>query len=335
MSRNLMIGVAAACLLFTGVTAYGDLFQAPVKLAFPPNNATPVFSIATDAEPCVTADRLTLYWHQFSYPDYQGIVSTTRASTANAWGGPVTGEANINDDLSDEKEPSISQDGLEMYYNKNNVLYVSTRASTAVPFPAGVPLTFDGTYDEASYTEGTPEISADGQHLYFSSNKLTANGMGGKNLFVATRGASASQWGSVDDLDNGVSYWPGYGNAFGGDELSPTVSDDELAILFAANRLSGSYYGIFMATRDNTSQDFGNRTLLTEVSLDGVNNNGPELGFGYSKDDVLAGLASLYLNRDDAGANLEDLYFAAAIPEPASMLLLGMGGLALLRRRRA
>ena len=57
--------------------------------------------------------------------------------------------------------------------------------------------------------------------------------------------------------------------------------------------------------------------------------------FGVSKSDVLGGLASIYLNRDDAGTNREDLYYAAAVPEPASLLLMGFGILAVYRRRRA
>ena len=296
------------------------LFQEPVLLPFPPNEATGAFDIHTDAEPSLSAGRLTLYWNQFDYRGGanfydQDIVTTARASVVDPWNGPAHVEVgNVNDtsQSSDEIAPSISQDGLEMYFVRGNRLHVSTRIDTGSSFGLPAALIFDGSYDEAAYTEATPEISADGQHLYFASNKVTLNGMTAMNLFMATRGVSALHWGNVVDLGNGVSWWPGLPNQYGGDELSPTVTDDELAIVFSADRLDGGWYGLFIATRNSSGEEFGNRTLLTELNAEGVSNRGAELGYGYTRDDVLNGLAEIYFHRSaDTNDAAADLYYAA------------------------
>lgn len=311
---------------FPAGTASDAMFDTPAPLPFPPNEQTGAFNINTDAEPSLSADRLTLFWQQFDYRGGsnfydQDIVTTSRISTNDPWGGPAHVEVtNVNDTTTgvDELSPTISQDGLEIFFVRSGRLYVATRVNTASPFGTPQPLIFDGTYDEVSYTEDMPEISADGQHLYFVSNKTTTTGMSGKNIFVATRGVSALYWEDVEDLGNGIHWWPDLPNQFGGDELSPTVTDDELAILFSANRLENGWEGIYIATRNSTSEPFGNRREVTELNAAGMSTRGAELGFGYTRDDVLNGLAEVYLHRGDTiDQATPDLYRAApAITEP-------------------
>lgn len=343
-----------AVIVIMGVsTAEAVIWSSPVILPSPPNNYAAAFGIDSDAEASLSGDGLTMYWHQFdtkggsNFYD-QDIVYTTRASVNDPWGASseVPG-INWTSQQSgqDETAPSISYDGLELYFCTNSDIYVSTRPDTSSAFGTPVPLTFDTSFIPGDYSEYTPEISRDGQHLYFSSNKQVLNLQFpeyqgdiwniGKNLFVATRGNSASDWGNVTGLGDGVAYWKDWANPTGGDELSPCVSDDELLLLFAANRLDGGYSGIFMATRENTSELFGNRTLVTELNTDSAYNEGPEFGFGWNKDDVLAGLAGVYLNKSNVGGPwyTEDIYHADGVPEPATVGLLILGFSFLLRRR--
>jgi hypothetical protein len=100
----------------------------------------------------------------------------------------------------DEDTPSLSADGLSLYYAAVSVegygyfdLYVSTRPSTSEPWgpPENV-----GEPVNTGDAEGTPFISPDGLSLFFTRGKPGPAQSYRPDLYVSQRKTISSPWGS-------------------------------------------------------------------------------------------------------------------------------------------
>jgi hypothetical protein len=91
----------------------------------------------------------------------------------------------------DDEQPSIRQDGLEIFFASNRPrtlsstatdIWVSTRVGTSAVWPEPVNL---GIAINTESVEGRPALSYDGKSLYFFSDGH--GGFGSTDLFVSTR----------------------------------------------------------------------------------------------------------------------------------------------------
>jgi hypothetical protein len=104
--------------------------------------------------------------------------------------GPATSIAELNAPGFTQNRPSISHDGLEIYFYSNrqpggfgaNDIWVATRDSTDAPWSTPVNA---GATVNTSGGELHPSVSPDGKSLYFSSDR--SGGSGVLDLYVSTR----------------------------------------------------------------------------------------------------------------------------------------------------
>ena len=99
----------------------------------------------------------------------------------------------------DDDDPSLTADLLELYFNRAQDIYVATRASTSSPWSTPVLVT---ELSSPSF-ETTPEIAGDGLSITFASDRT--GGLGGLDIYVATRSTRAAPWGApvpIDALDS-------------------------------------------------------------------------------------------------------------------------------------
>jgi len=149
-------------------------------------------------------------------------------------------------------------------------------------------------------------------------NSVPAEALGAEYVIVAN-----------DDKDN-ANY-----------ELDVTLSQPAVLALILDNRLGhGNVAGEEGMDPDLTAAG------MTWVAAMGFQDTGLNIGIDESGDgdidnwssifvvEVGPGTYTLLQQRDVTNAGGRNMYGVGAIPEPASMLLLGLGGLALIRRRR-
>jgi len=149
------------------------------------------------------------------------------------FGEPTNLGPNINSS-SIEVDPSISADGLELFFESRRPgghgpadIYVSRRASKDDPW--GPCMNIGAPVNTAYYTQ-SPSISADGLSLYFSSY-IRPGGYGSDDLWVTTRTSVSDPWGPPVNLGatvNTSTY-----------DWMPSISADGLVLFFMSGRPGG------------------------------------------------------------------------------------------------
>ncbi|MHC4464479.1 MAG: hypothetical protein ACYS9C_09785 [Planctomycetota bacterium] len=168
------------------------------------------------------------------------------ASVANAdftFGTPTNLGPIVNSPTLDGT-PSISGDGLELYFNSQRSggyghydVWVSTRETTGDPW--GEPVNLGPTIN-TSRLDGCEQISADGLTLHFTSNR--PGGYGGWDIYVTTRDTASDPWGEPVNLGPPFNTSAADGPAF--------MSADGLELFFDSSRPGGSgSTDIYMTTR--------------------------------------------------------------------------------------
>ena len=144
-----------------------------------------------------------------------------------------------------------------------------------------------------SAVEGLPYISGDGLTLYYSSRR--PGGLGGVDLYHATRSTVNDPFGDVTNLGDGINS--------AANEWIPVISSDGLTLYFtiANNGGPGGFGGddLFQATRSTTDDAFDN-----------VTNLGPAINTEFHDDsgDISSDGLTLYFSSYRTGDS--DLYMA-------------------------
>ncbi len=201
----------------------------------PVNLGSTVNGSADDWAPSLSPDGLELFFtskRPGGPGGFSDIWVTTRTTEEDDWGGPEPLGPNIN--TSDfEGHPSISSDGLELYFcawttsvrpgSGSSDIWVTSRPSLSDPWGPPVSL---GSIVNSSYYDGEPDISADGLCLIFGSDR--PGGSGGWDLWVTMRKTNSDSWGKPVNLGPKV-------NSPGTDTMAD-ISDDGSVLFFASDR---------------------------------------------------------------------------------------------------
>jgi Tol biopolymer transport system component/tetratricopeptide (TPR) repeat protein len=161
----------------------------------------PPINTDDNGTPCISADGLSLYFSQPSGYGSYDLWVTTRSTVDENWSAPVNLGATVNS-ASEEWHPTISTDGLELYFTSNRPgghgsfdIWVSTRATTSDPW--GTPVNLGPTLNTSASDEWTG-ISPDGLLLFFDSDR--PGGLGRWDLYVARRTTREDPWGPPMNL---------------------------------------------------------------------------------------------------------------------------------------
>jgi Tol biopolymer transport system component len=203
-----------------------------------------------DENPSLSPDELTIYFasNRKNGGADGNIYVATRANRDDAFGAAA--EVTAVNTGADERGPSISSDGLSLYFHSSQTngydLYVSTRANTAAAFGAPVTLAALNTAD----IEESPNITSNGKTLYFDRSSGTTSSLWRSTLGATGFGAPSM----VTELDTAAAF-------------TSAVRADDLKIYFASDRnaTQGSN-DIWAASRASTSDPFGAPTNVTEIN---------------------------------------------------------------------
>jgi hypothetical protein len=202
----------------------------------PVNLGPPVNSSDWDWMPSISADGLTLYFGSMR-PGGSGnydLWVTTRETTNANWGTPVNLGPPVNSSA-DEIGPSISADGLSLYFSEYEVfrpggygltdMWVTTRRTVSDPW--GTPMNLGSTVNSSSWDD-VPSISADGLLLFF---RRWPGGYGADDIWVTTRATKDDAWEAPVNLGPLVNSWSR--------EVSPDISADGSTLYFSSDRPGG------------------------------------------------------------------------------------------------
>jgi hypothetical protein len=266
--KGITLGVTA-CLLLAGQVVRADfIFGEPTMV---PN----INSNSSDSGPQISHDGLELYFHSGRKPvageAHYNLWVSKRSTTEDPWSEPVKLNAPLNSDWS-EASPSISADGLELYfadiwpgfdpwwgYSGNphaygfNDMWVSTRASRDDAW--GPPENL-GPLVNSECVDDAPCISADGLSLYFHSERPGCReNPSNTDIFVTTRLTKDDPWGKPVKLGSNVN-----GDWY---EYSAEVSPDGLALFFARGLSTTDMY---VCRRTTTTAPWGWAELFAPVN---------------------------------------------------------------------
>ena len=160
--------------------------------------------------PSLSADGLTLFFTAWDTAGIQNdIYQATRPQYPNPWGNVIMLSSAINVPGNHDAMPSISADGLALFFNSNRPggfgafdLYVATRSTLAAPWENAVNL---GSQVNTAYDDKGPSISVDGGLLYFHSGR--PGGAGAEDLYqVAVGYANDTKFYVVNDAQPNRTY---------------------------------------------------------------------------------------------------------------------------------
>ncbi len=241
----------------------------------PTNLGPPVNSSAEEGGPSISADGLSLFFH--NRPGGSGNLDlwvATRTTTDDDWGEPVNLGPTVKSSYGDGS-PCISADGLSLYFSSgrpggsgNADLWVATRPTTAADW--GTPVNLGPTVNSGA-GEIFPSISADGLQLYFSEWEVfRPGGYGNSDMWVTTRDTKNGVWGLPVNL--GMAVNTSYRDS------GPSISADGLKLFFSSNRPGG--YGpddIWVTTRRTISDPWGTPVNLGPAVNSSSGNGGPSI----------------------------------------------------------
>jgi Tol biopolymer transport system component len=206
---------------------------------------SPVF----DGSPTVSADETELIFTSGRNGQQELFVST-RPSKQDAWSEPVNLGPLVNDSISDDFSPRLSNDGKALYFGSfdrregfgTGDMYVATRASRQHPWGQATNL---GPRLNTEEFEAFPTPSADGKMLYF--NRSTTFDSQDSDIYVTSRSGPDDEWSEPQRVPSGINTERA--------EFSPAVTADGNTLYFASER-SGTIE-IWVSTRGHPAEAWG------------------------------------------------------------------------------
>jgi hypothetical protein len=151
--------------------------------------------------------------------------------------------------------PAFTSDGLTLFFaayqNNSEEMYWAPRTAGSLLFEPATAVNLN-----TAFNEGTPHLSADGQTLYFSSNRTPA--VGARDLWWATRTTGAGFTFAAPQLLAGTNT--------ANNELLPALTPDELTLYFASDRPGAGGTDIWVAERSDRALNFGAPVALAALN---------------------------------------------------------------------
>jgi hypothetical protein len=196
---------------------------------------------------------------------------------------------------SQDDDPSLTEDLLEMYFNSTRDggqnVWVSRREHRCDEW--GLPAKVEGISSEMQ--EQTPQISRDGLTIYFARHDQTGTGTTrGFDLFFATRPNRDSPWGNAVALDQ-------LNTEHG--EYAASPNRDETLLVFHSRRIGGGATDddLFLSRRSSKQDEWGSPEPMVDI-----NTFASDHGGHFGPDDLL-----LFFDSDrPGGLGGDDIYVA-------------------------
>jgi Tol biopolymer transport system component len=255
-----------------------------------------------DWTPYLSYDGLSLYFAR----DYSGSANACIFEAKRSQpSGNFTSVSQVLSSLSGHVyTPWVSPDNLRMYYGQEasswQIMVTSQRASVNDPWSQGTAV--------AGLPSGisSPSLSADELTIVYTNPSV-----GNWDMYIATRPDKNSSFSGIRNLSELNT---------AGVEQRPFLSPDGLTIYYSEASLGQ----IFEATRQSLNDPFGNIQHLSAFDIPGASSNHPAI----SSDGT-----AFYFVVASAGQP-GDIYVSYLVPEPATLLLLGMGAFILRKKSK-
>jgi len=198
------------------------------------------------------------------------------AAGLGPWGTPQLVLAETGDD------PTLTDDLLELYFNRNNDIYLATRKSVSDPFGTAV------LVPELSTTasETTPEITGDGLTIFVASARTGS--FGADDVWMFTRLSRSQPFGGPAQMVSLSS---------AGEDAASAPTSDLLSLVLVRNT-TNQPYDIFESSRRTTDLPWSVPVPIGEINS-GMSDASPFL---------LGDKLTLYFDSNRGGTN--DLYVA-------------------------
>jgi Tol biopolymer transport system component len=267
----------------------------------PENPGSIINSDSLDAQPYISADGLSLFFHSnrtggFGQDD---IWITTRAVIDGNWTIPKNLGSIINTS-SHEGSPCISEDGLTLYFSSdrsggygNLDLWFTMRPTISEPWSE--PVNF-GPGINTPFDEAFPRISSDGLYLYLRSDR--PGGYGKSDIWLSRRSNVSEPWSTPVNLGPPVNS--------ADDELVPCFLKTGSTLIFSSDRPGGSGRNDLWEVPILTNKGF---TLGSSTSLGlPVDTKYSEVGPSISFDDLTLYFSDYLSNVRPGGFGGADLW---------------------------
>ncbi|MBC8468441.1 MAG: PD40 domain-containing protein [Planctomycetes bacterium] len=296
-SERIYLIVVLAFLISTGSNVNADFtFGEPINLGPDFNRGMQDMGVS------LSTDGLSLFFASRRSGGLEGydIWIAVRATINDDWSEPVKLGPTVNKTDQSEWDPSISSDGLELYFSRgpgktNHDLFVTMRETTNDEWCTAVSL---GEMINSSAEDGDPCISTDGLSLYFSSSRT--GGEGNRDLYVTTRLTKNDAWSTPVNLGPIINS--------SSNDIAPSITPDGLTLLFSSKRPGkySNYYDLWMTRRRTASDPWGEPINLGPII------NTDDLDFA----DISPDGQTLYLScwNRPGGYGLYDIWQTSIIP---------------------